>query len=227
MASEATPPSAAQVAADLKALISAKRAGEPFLHARACDESQRIFALGDGSGRGTIGRGAECDISLPWDPEVSRVHALVERVAGQWTFVDDGLSSNGSFVNGTRVVGRHRLKDGDRVCLGETVLIYHDPQARDAESTARETSQPESVALSPTQRKVLIALCRAVSDSASAMPATNRQIAEEVFLSVDAVKAHLRVLFERFGLEELPQNEKRARLAATVIASGALLPRDF
>ena len=66
-----------------------------------------------------------------------------------------------------------------------------------------------------------------MSDSAFATPATNRQVADEVFLSVDAVKAHLRVLFERFGLGELPQNEKRARLAATVLATGALSPRDF
>jgi hypothetical protein len=77
------------------------------------------------------------------------------------------------------------------------------------------------------QRRVLIALCRPVHDSASETPATNRQIAAEVYLSVDAVKAHLRVLFERFGLSELPQNEKRARLVATALVSGVLSPREF
>lgn len=77
------------------------------------------------------------------------------------------------------------------------------------------------------KHKVLVALCRPVSSSAFSTPATNRQIGEEVFLSVDAVKAHLRVLFERFGLDQLPQNEKRARLAATVLAAGILAPRDF
>ena len=51
--------------------------------------------------------------------------------------------------------------------------------------------------------------------------------AEEVFLTVDAVKAHLRVLFERYGLSQLPQNEKRARLVAIVLDAGALAPRDF
>ena len=61
----------------------------------------------------------------------------------------------------------------------------------------------------------------------TATPATNRQIADEVFLSVDAVNAHLRVLFDRSGLSDLPQNEKRARLAAMILASGALTPRDF
>ena len=64
--------------------------------------------------------------------------------------------------------------------------------------------------LSESQRKVLVALCRPLKDSAYAAPATNKEIADEVHLSVDAVKAHLRVLFERFGLDALPQNQKRA-----------------
>jgi pSer/pThr/pTyr-binding forkhead associated (FHA) protein len=223
------PSSAAQVAGELKALIAAEREGDPFLRVRTDDGGQRIIKLpkDDKDGRATIGRHPECDISLTWDPAVSRLHALVERVGTEWTFVDDGLSSNGSFINGSRVLGRHRLKDGDRLCFGETVMIYRDPIARDAASTARASEHAESVTLTTTQRKVLIALCRPVSSSAFATPATNKQIAEEVFLSVDAVKAHLRVLFERFGLDELPQNEKRARLAATVLASGVLSPRDF
>jgi len=35
------------------------------------------------------------------------------------------------------------------------------------------------------------------------------------------------VLFERYGLSQLPQNEKRARLVAAVLDSGVLAPRDF
>ena len=227
MMMEATPPSTAQTVADLKALISAERAGEPFLQVRASDGSQRIFTLPDSGGRATIGRHAECDISLPWDREISRVHAFVERVGAEWTFIDDGRSRNGSFIDGGRVNSRRRLENGDRLCLGATVLVYHDPGGRGSESTSRDSPQSSSVPLSPTQRRVLIALCRPLSDSISATPATNRQIADEVFLSVDAVKAHLRVLFEKFDLHELPQNEKRARLAATVLTRGALLPRDF
>ena len=67
---------------------------------------------------------------------------------------------------------------------------------------------------------MLIALCRPVNESAFATPATNQEIAEEIFLSVDAVKAQLRVLFDRFGLEDLPQNQKRARLAASTLVGG-------
>ena len=65
--------------------------------------------------------------------------------------------------------------------------------------------------LSEGQRKVLIALCRPLKDSAYASPATNKEIADEVHLSVDAVKSHLRIIFERFGVDELPQNQKRSR----------------
>ena len=64
-------------------------------------------------------------------------------------------------------------------------------------------------------------------ESTSATPATNRQIADELFLSVDAVKAHLRVLFDRFGVGELVQNEKRARLAAQVLMDRIVQPNEF
>ena len=143
----------------------------------------------------------------------------------QWTLVDDGLSSNGSFVNGRRVVGRQRLRQGDRLCFGSTQLLFCDPGPPESEATRREPV-PTAI-LTPTQHKVLVALCRPLNDASSALPAPNRQIAEEVFLSVDAVKAQLRVLFERFGLAALPQNEKRAQLAQAALAAGAVTPRDF
>jgi hypothetical protein len=83
------------------------------------------------------------------------------------------------------------------------------------------------IPLSASQRKVLVALCRPLKDSAYAAPATNKEIAAEVFLSVDAVKAHLRVLFERFELDDLPQNQKRARLAAVALVNGVIKQHDF
>ena len=76
--------------------------------------------------------------------------------------------------------------------------------------------------LTDTQRRVLVALCRPYRDGDFATPATNQQIAEELFLSVDAVKMHLRTLFGKFALGDLPQNQKRARLAETALQSGAV-----
>jgi pSer/pThr/pTyr-binding forkhead associated (FHA) protein len=214
-------------AAELKEQIELERRGEPFLLFRTGEGEQRLFVLSASASPITIGRRAEADVSLSWDSEVSRLHSTIERVGGDWVLIDDGLSRNGSFVNGARMLGRHRLEDGDRVCLGETVLLYRNPGGGQSYSTSPLPASALTVPLTPTQHKVLVALCRPVNDSAFATPATNREIAEEVMLSVDAVKAQLRVLFERFGLEALPQNQKRARLAASTLVGGLLSPRDF
>jgi hypothetical protein len=141
--------------------------------------------------------------------------------------VDDGLSRNGSFINQTRALGRRRLVDHDRISCGNSEIVFREPVVKTGDSTVSSRDLAPVLPLSPMQRKVLIALCRPVQASDSATPATNRQISEEVHLTVDAVKAHLRVLFERYGLGELPQNEKRARLVATVLLSGVLTAREF
>jgi predicted component of type VI protein secretion system len=211
---------------ELKEVIAAERTGHPFLVWRTEDGEQRLLLLAQANWRVSIGRDPAADVPLPWDAEVSRTHALLEQVGRGWMLVDDGLSRNGSFVNGARVVGRRRLTDKDRLVVGATTVTYRETSGGTTQ-TASAIDTPAAILLSPMQRKVLIALVRPVHESDSATPATNRQIAEEVFLTVDAVKAHLRVLFERYGLSELPQNEKRARLVATVLDAGVLLPREF
>jgi pSer/pThr/pTyr-binding forkhead associated (FHA) protein len=214
-------------ATELKAQIELERRGVPFLMYRTGDGEQRLVELTPARSPLTIGRRPEAGVSLAWDTEVSRLHSTIEQVGSDWVLVDDGLSRNGSFVNGTRVIGRHRLEDGDRLCFGETVVLFRCPGEGDSGTTGPLPAGASTMPLTPTQRRVLIALCRPVNESAFATPATNREIAEEVFLSVDAVKAHLRTLFERFGLEGLPQNQKRARLAASVLVTGLLSQRDF
>ena len=215
-----------QTPAELKDVIAAERTGHPFLVWRTDDGEQRLLLLDQQRWRVTIGRDPAADVPLAWDAEVSRTHALLEQVGRGWTVVDDGLSRNGSFVNGTRVIGRRPLRDKDRLVFGATPVTYRETSGGITQ-TASAIDTPAAIPLTPMQRKVLIALCRPVHDSASATPATNRQIAEEVFLTIDAVKAHLRVLFERYSLSQLPQNEKRARLVAAVLDSGVLAPRDF
>jgi FHA domain len=208
-------------------MLRAERAGSPFLVWRSSERELQIKHLEERQWRVTIGRADDADLPLASDSQVSRTHAMLERVGEEWTLLDDGLSRNGTFLNAERVLGRQRLADGDRMCFGTTEVIYRSGAIRDVDETASVMDDPASISVSPMQRRVLIALCRPVHDSESATPATNREIADEVFLSIDAVKAHLRVLFERFDLSELPQNEKRARLVATVLVSGLLSPREF
>jgi hypothetical protein len=41
------------------------------------------------------------------------------------------------------------------------------------------------------------------------------------------VKKHLSVLFEKFGVEHLPHNQKRARLVERAFGSGLVSERDL
>ena len=216
-----------QTPAELKEIIAAERTASPFLIWRADSGSQHLLVLEPDRWRVSIGRDPAADIPLTWDREVSRAHALLERMGHRWTLVDDGLSRHGSYVNGAQVPGRRQLVDRDRLCFGSTEITFREAAVAAADVTASIAVSVRPMTLSPMQRNVAIALCRPVRESESAMPATNRAIADEVFLSVDAVKAHLRVLFARYGLNDLPQNEKRVRLAATILASGVLSARDF
>jgi FHA domain-containing protein len=208
-------------------VIAAERTGHPFLVWRDTGGRQQILALGPATWRVTIGRDPEADVSLAGDAEASRAHALIERVGQEWTFVDDGLSRNGSFINQTRALGRRRLVDHDRIGCGNSEIIFREPVIKTGDSTVSSRDLVPALPPSPMQRKILLALCRPVQASDTATPATNRQISEEVHLTVDAVKAHLRVLFERYGLGDLPQNEKRAQLVATVLVSGVLTAKEF
>jgi hypothetical protein len=84
-----------------------------------------------------------------------------------------------------------------------------------------DADSPADVRLTDTQLGILAALCRPIaSGNHFATPATNQEIADEVFLSVDAVKGHLRTLYRKFGIEDLPHNQKRARLVELAIEGG-------
>ena len=75
---------------------------------------------------------------------------------------------------------------------------------------------------------MLIALCRPFrDDDGFATPASNQQIADELVLSVEAVKTHLRALFEKFGVGDLPRQAKRAELVKRAFQLGAISPRDL
>jgi hypothetical protein len=215
-------------AAELKAQIEAERDGLPFLIYRDGDGKHRLYVLGDATERVTLGRRTSSDVPLAWDDEVSRLHAELVRSDRDWTLSDNGLSLNGSFVNGQPIRGRRRLKDGDAVRIGATVLVFRNPRDGESRATMPSAELRKVVSLTPAQKRVLVSLCRPFKESAMfATPPTNDQIAGELFLSVDAVKKHLRALFEKFGVEHLPQNEKRARLVERAFAGGFISEREL
>lgn len=210
---------------ELQQRLRAEARGEPFLVHRDSAGAERLLPLA-GMTRVTVGRGAAVDVALDPDPEVSRLHAEIERLGDNWVLADDGLSANGSYVNGERVISRRRLRDGDLLRFGETDVLFRAPG--DPERDTRKAEGAPAPELSPTQRTVLTALCRPFRDGgAYARPATNREIADEIYLSVDAVKSHLRALFAKLAVEGYPQNEKRLRLVERAFQSGAISRRDL
>jgi pSer/pThr/pTyr-binding forkhead associated (FHA) protein len=214
-------------APELKAQIEAERLGRPFLVYRDADGEQQILPIGEGVSELWVGRSGSTDLRLDFDSEVSGLHAQIEIIGSECTLIDDGLSRNGSYVNGDRIAGRRRLRHGDRLCFGETPVLFRAPGSEGSLSTAVVGARQGDIPLTEAQRRILVALCRPLRDSAYATPATNRAIAEEVHLSVDAVKAHLRLVFERLDLDDLPQNQKRARLAALALVNGLVRQHDF
>jgi pSer/pThr/pTyr-binding forkhead associated (FHA) protein len=217
----------AATGSELKAELEAERAGVPFLVHRDQQGGHRIVVLGEGERPLWIGRRPSVDLCLAWDDEVSGVHAQLEPGGGEWALVDEGRSRNGSFVNGERVSGRRRLRDGDMLRFGNTLVLYRAP-GEEPQPTVLSPDQLTAPSLSDTQRRVLIALCRPLKHPRPvATPATNRQIADEVYLGVDAVKAHLRALYGKFGVAALSQNRKRAALAERALQSGLISRREL
>lgn len=213
---------------ELRDRIAAERRGAPFLVYRTDAGGQVLVDLGGSADRLTIGRRASNEVALSWDARVSRVHAALERVGDEWAVIDDGLSHNGTWVNGERVTGRRRLADGDTIAVGATVLVYRAPPGSSASRPTVSAVGPRlGELLTPAQRRVLVALCRPFKDSAYGSPASNQRIAEELVVSVDTVKGTLRALFGAFGIENLPQNEKRASLAREALRTGVINRRDL
>ncbi len=189
---------------------------------------QQMTSLVAATSRLTIGRGQGADLHLFWDNEVSRLHAQLEYVGDDWVLGDDGLSRNGTYVNGERLQTRQRLRDGDVILVGCTAMTYRVNHLPPLPDTKVAQTLVTVLSLSQTQRQVLTALCRPYKAGAQyATPATNQQIADEIYLGIDSVKNHLRALFDKFGVKELPQQQKRTRLVELAFRSGLVSERTL
>jgi pSer/pThr/pTyr-binding forkhead associated (FHA) protein len=112
---------------DTPDVVEARRLGSPYLVYADGHGRQQVLSLLDDWSRITIGRGMGNDVIVAWDEGASRVHAEIVRLADAWVVVDDGLSRNGTFVNGERIERRQRLVDGDELRVGATTIRFHAP----------------------------------------------------------------------------------------------------
>lgn len=199
-----------------------ERGGLPFLVYWMPGDELAVLALDAATGPVVLGRRAGKGVALEWDERVSRSHALIEPAGDDWVLVDNG-STNGSFVDGRRVTARVRLLDRQRIRVGQTEIWFRQPSNHGSIPTVHSDLTPASDRITPAQQRVLTALCApSIEQGELATPPTNQQISDDLFLSVDAIKAHLRELFRLFEISDMPQNQKRLRLVELATRSGAV-----
>jgi|GEM_PF-3414697 len=98
------------------------------------DDESKIFALREGVNR--IGRGPDATVRLI-DKACSRVHAELVR-KGDYLAIEDRGSRHGTFVNGRRAVHRTKLRPGDRIDVGQTVLKVVEGETTTPERAAAD-----------------------------------------------------------------------------------------
>ena len=212
---------------DLDARREAEKRGEPFLVLRDDKRVQRIVELDESAGSVTVGRRLEADVPLPWDPEVSRLHAELEFKAGEWTLCDDGFSQNGTYVNGLRIHGRRRLMDGDLVRIGQTPIAFCDPSLGGLGVTLAPGELGIAPKFSEQQQRILRGLCRPLmGDGEGIAPASDEQIAEATGVPADIVTTELDHLGRSFGLQDMPPADQRAEIALLALRSGLVKADD-
>jgi pSer/pThr/pTyr-binding forkhead associated (FHA) protein len=105
------PTVAAPVAADRSLALRLKVVDPP-------QRRGRVFELGE---EVTVGRSPGCAVALDDDTFASSIHARVFQRNGE-IWVEDLGSTNGTWLNQERLQGPQRLRRGDKVKVGSTIL---------------------------------------------------------------------------------------------------------
>ncbi len=100
-----------------------RKAKKTIIRAAGGRDEGRQWAL-SGAGSCDIGRSSENTITLR-DKTVSKRHALLENIDGLW-FISDLDSRHGTFVNGEQLDQKRSLFPGDRIRIGESVLVFEE-----------------------------------------------------------------------------------------------------
>jgi predicted component of type VI protein secretion system len=170
-----------------------------------------------------VGRDPSNGVVLAHDPEVSRRHAIVERLPAGWC-VRDLTSRNGTLVNGERVLASYALHHRDEIRVGGSRIVFcGTAESTTADPTRRAEPPPK---LTSREGDVLQALfLPAKSGEVFTEPASTREIAEALYVSEAAVKQHLAHLYDKFGIYE--GDRRRVRLANEALRRGAVRLADI
>jgi len=70
----------------------------------------------------TIGRGNQNNIIIK-DPYISKKHLKIVKDEGDY-YLEDLESANGTFVNGDKIMDVVKLRNGDRIRLGQVEFLF-------------------------------------------------------------------------------------------------------
>jgi FHA domain len=89
----------------------------------------------------SLGRDISNDIVIN-DAEISRHHARIYKQAGGFVLEDTG-STNGTFINGQRLMGPHLLRPGEMILLGENISLIFEAYQFDPDATIASNAIPD------------------------------------------------------------------------------------
>ena len=70
----------------------------------------------------TIGRDLKGDIAVD-DGKVFGSHAMLIYSGGTWAVIDQG-STNGTYLNGQKIVGQQSFSNGGQIRIGDTTFVF-------------------------------------------------------------------------------------------------------
>lgn len=157
----------------------------PSLHYKYKDSLyEEVFKIEKNDVR--AGRLPSNDIVL-LDSSVSRNHFMIQR-EGDGYFLYDNGSSNGTFLNETKITGRTKLNDNDRISAGSVVFIFRDEPL----TTVKEVPAAElnSIASSPSLvNNVYLDIIFSVARNAIYLQDQPRFYADTIRLACEAMQA--------------------------------------
>ncbi|MDX1511395.1 MAG: FHA domain-containing protein [Nitriliruptorales bacterium] len=165
-----------------------------------------------------LGKEPTNDVVIDDDREISRLHAVLERIGERWC-VRDLASTNGTYVNGERLQGERPLVHGDEIRIGSTRLVMRDVTAQPSTRTTLADPPPE---LTARELDVLRALCAPIlGGDVFTEPASTHEIAVKLGVSDAAVKQHLANMYRKFDIAD-DDARRRITLANAAVNRGAV-----
>jgi pilus assembly protein CpaF len=169
-------------------------------------------------GRTLVGRGEHCDLRIE-DEAVSTDHLEITR-RGSTLLATDLDSRNGTLLNGARLEGTRRLRNGDVLLAGSVRLeLAVPPQVRHDSTVAAPRSSPE---LTPEEREtasVLVQPYRA-PDVRAGRPATRAELAAALHVSERTAQRRLDGLARKLGVPSDAGRERPRLIAERVLELG-------